>query len=114
MFPVMVLAAGSRPGIPAAHGIAISTWLVRLGLIVSLGGTALTVIGIVTGVAHHIDLEDAVIVPNGAAEQLFGLTAPGEVQIRTALGAAQLVGRQAPIALAPNQPDALQARGIFP
>jgi fucose permease len=35
MFPVMVAAAGSRPGIPAAHGIAISTWLVRLGLVVS-------------------------------------------------------------------------------
>jgi len=35
MFPVMVGAAGTRPGIPAGHGIAISTWLVRLGLVIS-------------------------------------------------------------------------------
>ena len=35
MFPVMVGAAGSRPGIPAGHGIAISTWLVRVGLILA-------------------------------------------------------------------------------
>ena len=33
MFPVMVGAAGSRPGIPAGHGIAICTWLVRSGLV---------------------------------------------------------------------------------
>jgi len=32
MFPVMVGAAGSRPGIPAAHGIALASWLVRFGL----------------------------------------------------------------------------------
>jgi fucose permease len=35
IFPVMVGAAGSRPGIPAGHGIAITTWLVRVGLVVS-------------------------------------------------------------------------------
>jgi MFS family permease len=33
MFPVMIGAAGSRPGIPAGHGIAICTWLVRSGLV---------------------------------------------------------------------------------
>jgi putative ABC transport system permease protein len=75
-----------------------------------VGDTELTVIGIVSGVTHHIDLLDAVVVPDRTAERLFGLAGPGEVQIRTALGAAQLVGRQAPIALAPNEPDTLQAR----
>jgi fucose permease len=35
LFPVMIGAAGSRPGIPAGHGIAICTWLVRAGLIVA-------------------------------------------------------------------------------
>lgn len=35
MFPVMVNAAGSRPGIPAGHGVAICTWLVRSGLVVA-------------------------------------------------------------------------------
>jgi MFS family permease len=33
MFPVMIGAAGSRPGIAAGHGIAICTWLVRAGLV---------------------------------------------------------------------------------
>ncbi len=35
MFPVMVGAAGSRPGIPAAHGIAVASWLVRVGMIIA-------------------------------------------------------------------------------
>ena len=35
MFPVMVVAAGSRPGIPAGHGVAITTWLVRSGLVIA-------------------------------------------------------------------------------
>jgi putative ABC transport system permease protein len=77
---------------------------------VFVDGTELAVIGIVTGMTSHIDLLDAVIVPNRTAERLWGLPAPDEAQIRTALGAAQLVGRQAPIALAPNEPGGLQAR----
>jgi putative ABC transport system permease protein len=75
-----------------------------------IGDVALTVIGIVDDVSRRIDLLDAVIVPNGTAARLFGLTAPAEVQIQTALGAAQVIGRQAPIALAPNQPGALRAQ----
>jgi hypothetical protein len=35
MFPVMVGAAGSRPGIPSGHGIALASWMVRIGLIVA-------------------------------------------------------------------------------
>ncbi len=35
MFPVMVMTAGSRPGIPARHGVAIVSWLVRIGLIIA-------------------------------------------------------------------------------
>jgi hypothetical protein len=33
MFPVMVMAAGSRPGIPPAYGVALVSWLVRIGLV---------------------------------------------------------------------------------
>jgi fucose permease len=33
MFPVMIGAAGSRPGIPAGYGVALVAWLVRIGLI---------------------------------------------------------------------------------
>ncbi len=35
MFPVMIGAAGSQPGIPAGHGVAIVAWLVRIGLILA-------------------------------------------------------------------------------
>ena len=33
MFPVMIMAAGSRPGIPTGHAVALVAWLVRLGLV---------------------------------------------------------------------------------
>ena len=35
MFPVMIMAAGTRPGIPTGHGVAIVSWLVRAGLVVA-------------------------------------------------------------------------------
>ncbi len=35
MFPVMIGAAGSRPGIPAGHGVALVAWLVRIGLVLA-------------------------------------------------------------------------------
>ena len=35
MFPVMVAAAGSRPGIPSGYGVALVAWLVRIGLVVA-------------------------------------------------------------------------------
>jgi putative ABC transport system permease protein len=77
---------------------------------VFVGDRALTVIGIIDGVSHRIDLVDAVIVPNRTAQEAFGLTAPAEVRIRTVLGAAQSIGGQAPIALSPERPEALQAQ----
>ena len=35
MFPVMVLAAGSRPGIPPGYGVALVSWLVRIGMVIA-------------------------------------------------------------------------------
>ena len=35
MFPVMIGTAGTRPGIPSGHGVALVAWLVRVGLIFS-------------------------------------------------------------------------------
>ena len=66
MFPVMVSVAGSRPGIPSAHGIAISTWLVRLGLIVSP-----TLIGVT---ADRFGLQVAMLLPLAAAIAIAVLT----------------------------------------
>ena len=48
MFPVMVATAGSRPGIPAGYGVALTSWMVRVGLIVApaLIGAAADVLGL--------------------------------------------------------------------
>lgn len=73
-----------------------------------IGDTTLVVIGIVDSVAREASLLNSIIIPDGTAQRLFGTQAPAEVRIRTELGAAQLIGEQAPIALAPNDPGALR------
>ncbi len=76
---------------------------------VFVGNRAFSVIGIVDNVVRHSELLDAVIIPAHTAQRYFALGAPAAVQIRTALGAAQLVGHQAPIALAPSDPSLMAA-----
>ncbi|MEW6472379.1 MAG: ABC transporter permease [Actinomycetota bacterium] len=77
---------------------------------VFIGDRAFTVIGIIDGVSRRTELLDSVIIPNGTAAALYELTSPDEVRIRTVLGAAQQVGAQAPVALAPNAPEGIEAR----
>ena len=73
-----------------------------------LGDQVLVVIGIIADVEREPVLLDAVIVPDGAARSRFNLAAPAEVHVRTALGGAQLIAEQAPIALSPNDPERLR------
>lgn len=75
---------------------------------VFLGDQPYTVIGILDSVANRAELLDAVIMPNGAARTAYDLQSPAELEIRTAVGAAQLIARQAPVAIDPNEPTALQ------
>ncbi len=75
-----------------------------------VGDTTLAVIGIIEDVATEPSLLDAIIVPNGTARSLFGTGAPAEVHIRTEIGAAYLIGDQAPIALNPNDPSLLRVQ----
>jgi hypothetical protein len=75
-----------------------------------VGGLPLVVIGILADVARQSGLLGAVVIPEGTAQQRFGLNAPSRVIIETEPGAARLIGRQAPIALSPNEPDLLAAR----
>jgi len=77
---------------------------------VFIGDRPFTVIGIIDGVNRRTELLDSVVIPNGTAAALYDLTGPDEVRIRTALGAAQQVGAQAPLALAPNAPEGMEAR----
>jgi ABC-type antimicrobial peptide transport system permease subunit len=75
-----------------------------------IGDTTLAVIGILDDVALEPGLLEAIIIPNGTARSLFGTGAPAEVHIRTEIGAAYLIGEQAPIALNPNDPSQLRVQ----
>jgi ABC-type antimicrobial peptide transport system permease subunit len=73
-----------------------------------IGETPLGVVGILEDVARETTLLNAILVPNGTARELLGLQAAAEVHVRTELGATQLIGEQAPIALSPNSPEELR------
>ncbi len=73
-----------------------------------VGEHTLAVVGIIRAVEREPDLLSAIIVPDGWARTTFGIVAPEEVHIDVEVGAAQLIGSQAAIALAPNDPDLLR------
>jgi ABC-type antimicrobial peptide transport system permease subunit len=73
-----------------------------------VGDTTLVVVGILNDTQREPVLLDAIIIPDNTARHLFNLEAPTEVQIRTEIGAAQLIGQQTAIALSPNDPTLLR------
>ena len=75
-----------------------------------IGEQAFIVAGIIDELAQEPRLLDAVVIPNGTARKLFGLSGIDEVHVRTELGAAQLIAEQAPIALYPNEPGRLRVQ----
>ncbi|MGI8407586.1 MAG: ABC transporter permease [Actinomycetota bacterium] len=70
-------------------------------------GRPFTVVGIVTDVARNPQLLLSVAIPPTVALDLWPSkgTSGIEVLIRTRIGAAQLIGRQAPLAVDPAQPE---------
>lgn len=75
-----------------------------------IGEESFTVIGIVDDVARRTDLLDAVILPVGTARAEFGLGSLEQAHATIAVGAGPVVGEQAPIALAPNQPESMDVQ----
>ena len=77
---------------------------------VFVNGQAFTVIGILGSSGLDLDhaLDAAVILPYTAAADRLKIGAPTKVLIRTDLGAAPLIARQAPVALSPNDHSQLQ------
>jgi ABC-type antimicrobial peptide transport system permease subunit len=75
-----------------------------------IGEQPMTVIGILADVRRKPELLNAIIMPNGFARDRFGLQAPAEVLVETEIGAAELIGVQAPTALFPNNPDLLRSQ----
>lgn len=73
-----------------------------------IGEELFVVIGILGDVAREPDLLNAVLLPDGTAAERYDLEAPGAVVVDTEVGAAQLIGGQAAVALDPNEPDRLQ------
>jgi macrolide transport system ATP-binding/permease protein len=75
---------------------------------VRVGDELFLVIGVVDDVARQFDLLGAVMIPEGTAREVYGLTAPETVVIETQLGATTLIASQAPIALRPDNPEGLR------
>lgn len=74
-----------------------------------IGDRVYSVIAILDDVSRDADLLSSILIPNGAAQEDWGLKAPAEVLIETEVGAAQLIARQAPAALNPNAPNELRS-----
>jgi putative ABC transport system permease protein len=70
-------------------------------------GQSYTVIGILGGIKREQRLSTAVMLPPTTAADRLGLRNVTRVLINTAMGAAQQVARQAPIALAPGHEESL-------
>ncbi len=73
-----------------------------------VGEETFAVIGILADVEREPSLLNAIIIPNGYARERLGLAAPAQVLIEVDVGAATLIGSQAPVALAPDAPDTLR------
>src|SRR5215216_2616583 len=87
----------------------------RLGLVsvehypaIAIGDQVYLVIGILESVARQPDLLGAVMIPEGSARHDFGLIGPGKVVVETRIGATSLIAEQAPLALRPDDPEALK------
>jgi macrolide transport system ATP-binding/permease protein len=73
-----------------------------------IGDRLYQVIGLVRSVERQPSLLGSVAIPNGTARREFGLAGPTSVQVETEIGAVELVVRQAPRALSPDDPALLQ------
>ena len=72
-----------------------------------IGDRSYTVMGIIDSVQRRADLLDGVILPMGTARLEFGLPAPEELHMRIAIGSGPVVSAQVPVALSPNDPQAI-------
>ncbi|MFN2484428.1 MAG: ABC transporter permease [Candidatus Limnocylindria bacterium] len=75
---------------------------------IAIGDRIFVVIGILDSVARQPDLLAAVIIPEGTARSLYRLVAPEKVIVETRIGATELIARQAPLALRPDNPRGLR------
>lgn len=70
-----------------------------------VGDTPIVVVGILADVQREPDLLNSIIITDGFARDRFDLAAPAALHVDTDVGAAQLIGGQAALALVPNNPE---------
>ncbi|MFN8638060.1 MAG: ABC transporter permease [Dehalococcoidia bacterium] len=75
---------------------------------IRIGDNVFLVIGILESTARQPDLLGAVIIPEGTARSEYRLRSPQSVVVETAVGATTLIAQQAPLALRPDDPRAVQ------
>ena len=75
---------------------------------VFIGGVPYAVMGVFGDVQARGDLLDAVVMPLHTARAERALGAPGEMQMRIAMGTGPQVGEQSAIALSPDAPENLE------
>ncbi|WP_367183094.1 ABC transporter permease [uncultured Cellulomonas sp.] len=75
-----------------------------------IGERPYTVIGILGDVQRRSDLLDSVLLPVGTARADFALAGLEQAQVTIAVGAGAVVGEQAPIALDPATPEAVDVQ----
>lgn len=75
-----------------------------------IAGEPYAVIGIIDEVGTRANLLNSVIVPVETARSSLNLSAPESLDILIDVGAGSVVGRQAPIALDPNNPDGFKVK----
>ncbi|MFV0375071.1 ABC transporter permease, partial [Microbacterium sp.] len=73
-----------------------------------IDGLAYAVIGVIDDPVTRADLRDSVVIPMGAARADFGLGAPAEALVRIDVGAGPQLAAQAPLALAPAEPESIE------
>lgn len=96
-------------GTPAAHALGITR--IDNQPAVFVNGSAYTVVGIISASQRLPETILGMIIPSQTALTAYGPPSnnPAQALIQTDLGAAQLIARQAPLALRPDQPHLLTA-----
>ena len=78
--------------------------------VIFLGDKAYVVMGVLRDVSRQPELLNAIIMPEATARKNYDYTSASVVQIDVNLGAAELIGKQAPIALNPDDPKAYRTQ----
>lgn len=78
--------------------------------VVFIGSKPYVVMGILRDVSRQPELLNAIIMPEATARKNYDYTSASIVQIDVAIGAAELIGKQSPIILNPNDPKAYRTQ----